>query len=103
MARIVLEGKLLKWDNSYGVRISKGDVERARLQVGAPMTVTPGEPGRIDISHIRVLRGKDRFPGWSHDDVLYLGMLEKLLRSGNISKAEFARDKKTLEEKYVGR
>lgn len=104
MAKIVLNVKALKWGNSYGLRVGKQDFERAGLRVGQEIEVQiGGEPGKVDISHIRTFRGADRFPGWSHDDVLYLAGLEKLARSGNITQAELRREKKALESKYVGR
>ena len=104
MPRIVLKVKALRWGNSYGLRVTKADFERAGLQVGQELDVhVGGKPAKVDLSHLRVFTGPDRFPGWSHDDVLYLASLEKLARSGNISQAEFRREKKALESKYVGR
>jgi hypothetical protein len=104
MRRIVLNAKALKWGNSYGFRITKADFERAGLRVGEEVILTiGGDPGKVDLSHLRTFSGRDRFPGWSHDDVLYLAQLEKLRRSGNISEAEFQREKRALEAKHVDR
>lgn len=104
MRKVVLKVKALKWGNSYGLRVAKADFERAGLHVGQEVEVdVGGEPGKADLSCLPVFHGRDRFPGWSHDDVLYLGRLEKLHRSGSMKKADLDRERKALEAKYVGR
>ena len=104
MPKIVLNVKALKWGNSYGFRIAKDDFERAGLRLGQELEVQIGaEPGKVDLSHLPVFRSKDRFRGWSHDDVRYLGQLEKLHRSGSLTKEQLAAERKALEAKYVGR
>lgn len=46
--------KVLKWGNSYGIRLSKKDVEELDLKAGdevvVEVKVTPDE--RIDVSHL---------------------------------------------------
>jgi hypothetical protein len=99
----IVTGKLLKWGNSYGIRISKGDVERQGLMVGQEFDVVPHAPQKVDLSHIRTFKGPAKFPGWSHDDVLYLDQLERMAARKSITKSEFAREKRALESKYARR
>lgn len=51
----VIKAKLLKWGNSYGLRIAKADVERLELHPGEEVEVTVGgRLDKVDISHIRM-------------------------------------------------
>ena len=61
MGEILVTGKLLRWGNSYGIRISKADFERLGVTPGTEVSVTAaGQPGRIDLSHIEFLHlGED--------------------------------------------
>lgn len=54
MPEATIEGRLLKWGNSYGIRISKKEVERLGLQPGQAVVARLEEPpGGIDLSHVR--------------------------------------------------
>jgi hypothetical protein len=102
MARIVLKAKALKWGNSYGFRIAKADFEKAGLTVGQEVEVqVGGEPGKVDISHIRTF-SMGGFAGKYHDDILYLGTLEKLVRTGQVSAEEFEREKAKIRRRTHG-
>jgi hypothetical protein len=48
----VIKAKLLKWGNSYGLRIAKADVERLGLQVGDELDFSLAGRHKVDISHI---------------------------------------------------
>lgn len=50
----VIKAKLLKWGNSYGLRIAKADAERLGLQVGDEMEFSMARPGKVDVSQIPV-------------------------------------------------
>lgn len=54
---IVVTGKVLKWGNSYGLRLKKTDVERAGLKPGAEAVVRIGK-GKVDLSHVTFYRGE---------------------------------------------
>jgi antitoxin component of MazEF toxin-antitoxin module len=47
MSMVTIRAKLLRWGNSYGLRLSRGDVERLHLRpdttVEMRLDVTPGE------------------------------------------------------------
>lgn len=49
-----MRAKVLKWGNSYGIRLSKADVEDLGLEEGDEVIVEvkamPGEP--VDVSHL---------------------------------------------------
>jgi hypothetical protein len=47
MSLVELRGKVLRWGNSFGLRLSKRDLERLHIQPGSEIPVlvtTPGEP-----------------------------------------------------------
>lgn len=92
MARLTMTGKLLKWGNSYGVRIAKADVQRAGLQIGDELSIVTAKPGKVDISHIRTFRSGDPYGSRDHDEILYEAQLEKMLRNGNIDRVEFDKE-----------
>lgn len=71
MHDVVVEGKILAWGNSYGVRIRKEDLERAGLAAGAEVKVrieTGG--GKIDLSGLPVFHGGDPRDSERHDELL---------------------------------
>ncbi|HEV8360312.1 MAG TPA: hypothetical protein VGR28_07660 [Candidatus Thermoplasmatota archaeon] len=47
--------KILRWGNSYGIRISKGDLERRGLREGEEVVIEiKAQPGKnVDLSHLR--------------------------------------------------
>lgn len=74
MADLVLTGKLLKWGNSYGLRISKADLarlEKTGTHVGDEMhiNVIPKD-GKIDVSWMTTFRGGDPFGSRDHDRIV---------------------------------
>ncbi len=93
MVKIMFKAKALKWGNSYGFRVTKGDFERARIQVGQEVDLqVGGEAGKVDLSHIPTFRSGDRFAGRDHDEILYEARLEKMLRYGSIDQADFDKE-----------
>ena len=62
--------KVLKWGNSYGVRLAKADVEREGIRVGDEVVfelrARPRRP--VDVSHIRPLF-RDGTLSQAHDKV----------------------------------
>jgi hypothetical protein len=55
---VIVRARLLKWGNSMGLRISKHDARRLRLQVGAELVVRiASEPAEVDLSVLRTFRG----------------------------------------------
>jgi len=70
MAEAVVKGRLLRWGNSVGVRISKRDARRLRLREGADVTVRiESEPGEVDLSGLPTIHGKGH-EGRTHDEIL---------------------------------
>jgi hypothetical protein len=70
MVEAVVKGRLLRWGNSVGVRISKRDVRRLRLREGADVTVRiESEPSPVDLSMLPVIHGTGS-EGRDHDKIL---------------------------------
>lgn len=62
--------KVLRWGNSYGIRISKEEARRAGLREGQEVVVEiKAKPGdRIDLSKVRTFRGPGNLSA-THDEV----------------------------------
>lgn len=89
MARIVLKAKALKWGNSYGFRVAKADFERAKLQVGQEIDLQiGGETGKIDLSHVPSFNLGGGLTRREREEYRYRNGLDKLVRSGSITKAK---------------
>lgn len=50
-----MTGKLLRWGNSFGIRISKADAERLGVPGTEIIVRAATTPGKVDLSHIRFL------------------------------------------------
>lgn len=62
--------KLLRWGNSYGLRLTKRDVERLGLHEGSQVDVSLLEKqDRIEAPHYTFAGGRDG--SRNHDEVLY--------------------------------
>lgn len=69
MPRVMLRARLLKWGNSFGVRISKADVERLGVRVGDDLDVEVlPKRGKVDLSFLRTFH--DGGVGADHDRIL---------------------------------
>lgn len=64
-----MHAKLLRWGNSYGLRLSKSEVERAGLKPGQEVTVRLDSGDRVDLGHLRTF--SDGAGGPDHDRILY--------------------------------
>jgi len=71
MADVILNGKLLRWGNSYGFRLRKSDVERAGLNVGddARLRITTGGT-KVDLSDLPFFRSGHTDTVERHDEIL---------------------------------
>lgn len=66
----VVKGRLLRWGNSVGVRISRRDARRLRLREGSDVTVRiQSEPSKVDLSVLPVFHGKGA-EAVDHDKIL---------------------------------
>lgn len=51
---VLIEGRILEWGNSYGIRLRKADLERAGLAPGEEAVIRVARhPGKVDLSHLR--------------------------------------------------
>lgn len=70
MVEAIVKGRLLRWGNSLGVRISMRDARRLRLRHGADITIRiESEPGPIDLSVLPTVHGRGT-EGRDHDKIL---------------------------------
>ena len=68
---VVVKGRILKWGNSFGIRIRKGELKRLRIRPGAEATVRVDLQGsEIDLSGLPTFRGGGRGDALRHDELL---------------------------------
>jgi antitoxin component of MazEF toxin-antitoxin module len=68
---VLVEGRILEWGNSYGIRLRKADLERAGLGPGTEAVVRiQRKPGKVDVSHVRFIRSGHADTSERHDEVL---------------------------------
>lgn len=67
--------RILRWGNSYGIRLSKAEVEALGLGEGKDVQVELKRKA-YDWSKIAVFHGDDGYDCTDHDEVLYQGWLE---------------------------
>lgn len=73
MSEAVVKGRLLRWGNSVGVRISRRDVRRLRLREGSDVTLRiESKPSDVDLGPLPVFHGKGT-EGKHHDQILGRG------------------------------
>lgn len=53
---VILTGRVLKWGNSYGIRLTKAELDRAGLAPGVE-AVLRVRPGPVDVSSLPVIKG----------------------------------------------
>lgn len=71
MSEVTIEGKLLRWGNSYGIRIKKDDVEASDLHPGEEVVVRIEHGGgRLDLSELPTFSSGHADTGDRHDAVL---------------------------------
>lgn len=72
MVDVIVQGRVLAWGNSYGIRIRKQDLERAGLKPGEQAVVRiEAKRDRIDVSQAPFFRGGRSDVSKRHDE--YLG------------------------------
>ena len=70
MVKAVLKGRVLRWGNSVGVRITKRDARRLDLREGSDVTLRiETKPSKVDLSALPTFRG-DGTEGRDHDKIL---------------------------------
>lgn len=75
---VIVTGRILKWGNSFGVRIRKEDLERAGLVPGADAVVKISLQGKVDLSHIRFVGGGRADDSERHDALVAKARAERL-------------------------
>lgn len=71
MADVIVEGKLLRWGNSYGIRIRKDDVEASDLRPGEEVVVRiEDQGGPLELSGLPTFSSGHPDTADRHDAVL---------------------------------
>lgn len=74
----VVEGKILEWGNTYGIRVKKSDLEKAGLAPGTEVVVRlERRSDRVDVSGFPFVRGGDPDDAARHDELLGQARLTK--------------------------
>ena len=87
MANLTVKAKVLRWGNSYGLRIRKEDLQRLGLWEGAETEVEiHGKPAKVDLSGFKTYRTGEPTLTRDHDKWAAIGaamrMDDKLAGSG---------------------
>ena len=68
---VIVKARLLKWGNSYGIRLKKADLKKAGLAPGAEAVVRLSRrKGRVDLSALPTFSGGRPDDSFRHDDLL---------------------------------
>lgn len=71
MSDIVVEGKILRWGNSFGIRIRKGDLEDSGLQPDEEVLVRiERQPGELGLSGLPTFQSGQETTAERHDAIL---------------------------------
>lgn len=65
--------RVRRWGNSYGVRLTKGDLQRLGVRDGGQVDVVPVQTQKraFELSDLPTFTDSDPFLSIHHDDVLY--------------------------------
>lgn len=83
MSEVVIEGKVLAWGNSYGIRIRKADLEREGLHPGEEVSVRiERSADEVDLSDLPVFSGGRTDVSERHDAYLAQALATELDAEG---------------------
>ena len=78
---VVVRGRILRWGNSYGVRLRRADLKKAGLSQGSEVVVRLAKtPGRVDLSTLPSFRGGKADDALRHDELLARARRRSLVR-----------------------
>jgi hypothetical protein len=68
---VIVRGRILKWGNSYGIRLRRADLKKAGLTPGAEAIVRlPRRRERVDLSGLPTFEGGQPDDSLRHDEIL---------------------------------
>jgi len=68
---VVVSGRILKWGNSYGIRLRRAELKKAGFSHGAEAVVRLTKKSeRVDLSGLPIFRGGEPDDSLRHDDLL---------------------------------
>ena len=76
---VVIRARILKWGNSYGLRVRKADLKKLGLQPESEAVVRlEKRQGRVDLSGVPTFRGGLPDDSLRHDELLGRARLRSL-------------------------
>lgn len=76
---VVLRGRILKWGNSYGIRLRRAELKRAGLSPGSDAVVRLAKKSeRVDLSDLPTFKGGQPDDALRHDELLAAARLRSL-------------------------
>ncbi len=76
---VVVRGRILRWGNSYGIRLRREDLEKAGLSPGSEAVVRVARPSeRVDLSSLPTFRGGRDDDSLRHDEILARARVDSL-------------------------
>jgi hypothetical protein len=71
MVESVIKARIRKWGNTFGIRISRREMQRLRVREGAEVTArVTTHPEPADVSRFPVFHGPDPHGSRDHDRVI---------------------------------
>ena len=68
---VIVKGRILRWGNSYGIRLRRAELKKAGLSPGSEATVRMAkEHSRVDLSGLPAFKGGGPDDSVQHDDLL---------------------------------
>ena len=68
---VVVSGRILKWGNSYGIRLRRAELKKAGFSHGAEAVVRLTKKSeRVDLSGLPIFRGGEADDSLRHDELL---------------------------------
>lgn len=80
MPKVRVTGRILRWGNSFGLRLRKADLERVGLKEGADVVADLETAGKVDLSHVRTFKGDPSDVAERHDEYYGRGLWEEYRR-----------------------
>jgi len=68
---VIVKGRILRWGNSYGIRLRRAELKKAGLSPGSEATVRMAkEHSRVDLSGLPAFKGGGPDDSVQHDELL---------------------------------
>ena len=76
---VIVKGRILRWGNSYGIRLPKAELKKAGLSPGSEAVVRMAKKRtRVDLSDLPAFKGGKPDDSLQHDELLGRARLRAL-------------------------